>query len=465
MSSYSKFERAAAGLLEVLPGVKPVLKQAYQRLNYLFFRERGFRFALHPGVRLMTPTEWAGIEAGAESREELFFGYYDKSPWSPDGTRFLCHRLVPPDSGAAGPAVEIMLYDRAARCTRVLGRTVAWNLQQGAMLQWLPGSAGRKILFNDRVEGKLAVRILTLPPASGFPLSAEKRVPNSGQNCNGSIESSIPWPVQAVHPAGREALTLNYRRLAALRPEYGYAVAAENFAPDQPSAEDGIWRIDLNTGRGKLVLSLDFLAAYRPRPEMENARHKVNHLLYSPGGSRFAFVHRWFGPRGKSSRLYTAVSDGSGLRLHLDQRMVSHYCWFDEERLLVWGRAPEAGDHYYCVNMATGEREIVGSGLLDRYGDGHPNFSPNDQWILTDSYPDRRRQRRLLLYRPQTGTLIEAGRFLEPWKFNGPGRCDLHPRWNHSQNGAGLVSFDSTHSGRRGTYILDLNAIMDGFTT
>ena len=37
-------------------------------------------------------------------------------------------------------------------------------------------------------------------------------------------------------------------------------------------------------------------------------------------------------------------------------------------------------------------------------------------------------------------------------------RCDLHPRWN--QNGT-KISFDSTHEGFRGVYLVDVEAIKD----
>jgi Tol biopolymer transport system component len=178
--------------------------------------------------------------------------------------------------------------------------------------------------------------------------------------------------------------------------------------------------------------------------------------MYSPAGTKFVFMHRWISSQGKFSRLYVANKDSSDLRLLLDDRMVSHYSWRDEEHLLTWARTKEAGDHYYLINVITGKWEIIGEGVLDIYGDGHPSYSPDRRWILTDSYPDRARQQHLILYEVATGKLIEIGRFLAPLQFSGSYRCDLHPRW--SPDGK-MISIDSSHEGKRMTYILDVECL------
>jgi Tol biopolymer transport system component len=231
----------------------------------------------------------------------------------------------------------------------------------------------------------------------------------------------------------------------------------DNFAPDQPPDCDGIWHVDLRSGESQLIVSLGQLADIVPRTEMVDADHKVNHALYSPSGKRFVFMHRWIGPRGKFSRLYCASSNGAGLRVLLDHRMVSHYAWRDESTLLVWARTPEGGDRYYLLDVLTGARKTCCAGTLDRFGDGHPSFSPDRRWIVTDTYPDRGRMRQLLLCRPAAGQVIKVGAFHSPWRYDGPTRCDLHPRWSAD----GLrISIDSSHQGIRGTYVIDVSRIV-----
>jgi hypothetical protein len=304
------------------------------------------------------------------------------------------------------------------------------------MAQWLPQSSGASVIFNDYAAGALVSRIVT-PRGDG---------------------SVVPFPIQALHPRKALGLSLNYRRLARLRAEYGYAAEATNFAPDQPMEQDGIWEVDLGSGAGQLVISLASLAENEPVATMVNSEHKVNHILYSPDGSCFVFLHRWQGSTGRFSRLYVAGS-GTRPRLLLDERLVSHYSWADETHVVVWGRTREAGDHYHLVDVNTGKSRVVGMGSLDVYGDGHVSLSPDRQWVVTDSYPDRARIQHLLLYHLSTDEPIEVGRFFAPWRFTGAVRCDLHPRW--SPDGQWLC-VDSAHTGTRMTYMLHISDLVNG---
>jgi hypothetical protein len=428
---YNRLERRLAALLDSAPGLHALAKAGYQRFNYLAHGGRREAVRLHPSVTLERAVSPPAGVAPATAGEECFYGYFGLQPWSGDGRRLLFHHWRARQPGRVG----VRARDIATGAVQVIGESSAWNFQQGSLAQWIVRGGVDCAIFNDVVDGQLACRIVA-------PDGAEWRQ---------------PWPVQALHPGGAEALSLNYRRLARIRPEYGYDVVVSNFSPEQAPEADGLWRVDLATGSATLAVTLADLARRQRRADMGSAEHEVNHAVYSPAGSRFVFMHRWIGPAGKFSRLYVANSDGSDLRLLLDHRMVSHYAWRDEQTLLVWARAPDRGDRYYLLDVTSGAREACCPGTLDRFGDGHPSYSPDGRWIVTDSYPDRGRMRRLLLCHPDAGVVIEAGAFHAPWRYDGAERCDLHPRWNRDGT---LVSIDSAHEGTRWTYVVDVSRLV-----
>lgn len=405
------------------------LRHLYLRMKFPGAREPGFTCWVDPRLVLQTPWEWASVapEAG-----ELFFGYYDKPPWSPDGDRMIMHFR----RNSSEPEIEIRVFQRRSHSCLIVGRSRAWNFQQGAMAQWITRPEQVRLIYNDIVDGQLVSRIVT---------------------SEGKEEAVIPVPVQAVHPDGKIALSLNYRRLWKLRREYGYAPAVRNFSADQPLDHDGIWRANLTSGQTALILTFADLMQISPRPGMKTQRTKVNHIIFSPSGTRCVFMHRWFHANSKYSRLYVMDSSTLALDLILDSGLISHYHWYDDEKLIVYGNTPDRETGYFELNVVTGRYQTLAKAALDRYGDGHPSVSPDKAWIVTDTYPDRRFQQYLLLYHTGRGQSVVAGRFLHSPRYYGVTRCDLHPRW--SRDGQ-YISFDSVWNGTRRSYILDASRIV-----
>jgi len=116
------------------------------------------------------------------------------------------------------------------------------------------------------------------------------------------------------------------------------------------------------------------------------------------------------------------------------------------------------GDRFFLFADLTGEREIIGEGVLTQ--NGHCSYSPDRRWILTDTYPDYRGFRHLLLYNTKKNILVEIGKFFSPPELEGEIRCDLHPRW--SKDGK-KVCIDSAHEGSRQMYIIDVTDIVKDY--
>ena len=212
------------------------------------------------------------------------------------------HRSPAPDDVIRIGMVDLEENDRWID----LGESVAWNWQQGCMLQWVPG-AEKKVLWNDRRDGRFVCHILDV--ATG----ERGRFP----------------PVYSVSPDGKSAVTADFRRIASVRPGYGYA-GLEDPRADQLAPEDsGIEHVDLETGRSRLILSVAEIARMGKIPENDPAvKHYFNHLLFSPDGSRFIALHRWRYPDGRRlTRLLTARPDGSDVRIVIPNGYASHFIW------------------------------------------------------------------------------------------------------------------------------------------
>jgi len=317
---------------------------------------------------------------------------------------------------------------------RLLGDTPTWNWQQGAMAQWWP-TVSDEVVFNTMNHQCLGAKRVRL---------------------DGTVVKEYDYPIQALSPEGSGFISLNYRRLARLRPDYGYDVDVENFYADMPDDQDGLWLVNADTGEANLIITLEQLKRHQPREEMAGCQHKVNHVMFSPSGKRFVFMHRWTGKNGKFSRLYTANKDGSELYLLADERMISHYAWRDDGNLLAWARK-NGEDHFYLFRDQSSHYEMVGKDILDVNGDGHPSYSPDRRWIVVDTYPGRDRKQSLFLYDTKNNKIHLIGRFLLPWKYRGVNRCDLHPRW--SRDGLS-IAIDSLHEGHRGLYTLDVSKVV-----
>lgn len=395
---------------------------------FLFWRRRipGFTSWVHAATRLETPWEWCGLP---DQSGELFFGYYDKTPWTPQEDRMIFHFR----KRQSLPDVEILLFDRKQRECRRIGRSSAWNFQQGSMAQWLHALNDDSVIYNDVVNRTLAARIVDI---------------------HGKELAIIPYPVQTLHPSGTRAISLNYRRLWKHRQPYGYRQPVVNFSPDQPLDRDGLWRVDFQSGRGELIVSLAQLMAISPQRHMNPNRTKVNHAMYSPSGKRCAFLHRWFQGADKYHRIYCMNEDGSELRLILETRFVSHYSWRDEDTLLVYGTPASGAAGYFELNVVTGSWRSFADKSLNQFSDGHPSYSQDRKQIVTDTYPNTRFQQSLIIYNCKTDSAVVAGEFLHPWQYFRTNRCDLHPRWSPSGR---FISFDSVYSGTRGSYILDVS--------
>ena len=382
-----------------------------------------------------------------------WFGYYDKREFDPSGRRVLAGEV---DFEGRSPTAEDAItvgYVDTARDDRwhPVGRSRAWGWQQGCMLQWV-GPGGDRVLWNDRQGDSFVCRVHSLGDGT---------------------TRTLPRPIYTLSADGRFGLSVDFRRIDNLRPGYGYDGLAdpnvERCAPD----DSGIWRVDLRTGEDQLIVSLADVAAIPwPDGDMHQAAwHYFNHLLINPSGDRFIFLHRYrpeFDPEtlefrgGFVTRMFTADIDG-GNRYVLDPSgHTSHFIWKNDEEVTMWTRPAGRPAGFYRFGDQTREVAAVGHDKMPTNGHNTYLPEPYSDWILNDTYPDRRTSRQTVyLYHVPSGRRVDLGHFPSPPAYRGEWRCDTHPR--SSEDGT-QVAIDSPHDGGRQVYLLDIREILGKYS-
>jgi len=373
-----------------------------------------------------------------------WFGYYDKLQLDPAGRRALGmevdfeHRS-PTDTDIIG--IGVVELDDGDRWTR-LGESRSWCWQQGCMLQWRPGSSSQ-VLWNDREGDRFVCRLCDL---------------ETGET------DTIPHPIYTVSPDGHTAVLPDFRRVQDMRPGYGYPGLPDPNAGVLAPDDVGIWRLDLNSGRCELILSVAQIAAIPyPEGDLSGAKHYFNHLLFGPDGRRFIFLHRWrFGDGGFNTRLLTADIDGTDVRAVDDYGHTSHFIWRDPDHILAWSWHPSGEGKFYLYRDVDGACRTEGMvqvvGPETMIVNGHCTYLPGAQWVLNDTYPGGEpREQTLYVYCPASDRRVDLGSFAAPPEYVGEWRCDLHPRC--SPDGRTVI-VDSVHGGQgRQMYALDIGDI------
>jgi len=350
-----------------------------------------------------------------------WFGYYDKLEFSPTNRYVLSNQVdFENRSPLADDVIQVGMVDLENDNKWIqLGESRAWNWQQGCMLQWLPGSEN-EVIWNDQVGDRFVSHILNVK-------TGEQR--------------TIPAPVYAVSPDGKTAVTLDFERLNDTRPGYGYAGIADKNAEVLAPEDAGIYRVDLETGEKQLIISIAQMAN-RPlevedpsNADRATNKHWFNHLLFSPNGERFIFLHRWKSPSKKNvggfaTLMYTANIDGSDIRLVDASNYTSHFIWRDSTHILAWTKQPAHGNGFYLFKDGdTTATQIVGQEKMPV--NGHNTYLPNtnNEWVLNDTYPQgEKRQQQVYLYHIPTDRRVPLGDFYLPPEYKGEWRVDTHPR-------------------------------------
>lgn len=429
-------------------------------------------------------------------KPHCLIGFHDCSAISPTGEMILLGVDTMDRPPVAGEKAQIGITSWPTGRTRVVAETDAWNFPQGGRQHFI--RQGAALTFNVSCGGEWIGVVLDL--------------------ANGT-KTTLAKALYAVSPDGRTGYGLNFARLHRLG-GYGYVGLPDPSASEHVPNEEGLWQVDLESGQARLLISIAAVVD-TGQGLPGDCPHYLTHVVPSPSGRSLCFLHRyWLPDGGIRTRLMVCGSDGGNLRCW-GEGYLSHFDWWDEDTVLIWGRPPSAlqqGRNHPLFRVPlvrdlvrTGKpliKKLLGRGaggggsymLLTEKGfggrsfasdllreDGHPSLRPGARdWLLTDTYPDKDGVRPLLLCPVAEPRLIEIARLRETRHRAKEDRlaeamegmdervrrsltprlfahtrsgihCDFHPRWLLAGD---AVCFDSNHEGTRSVYGLEVGGVL-----
>ena len=176
-------------------------------------------------------------------------------------------------------------------------------------------------------------------------------------------------------------LSLNYRRLSKIQPDYGYI----NLPPlsDHEMSnmeEDGIWKVFFN-GSANILIKLSKVINFEYKSIFKKSLHCLNHVMISPDGDKFIFIHRYYFKKVRYDRLFLSCVKNGQISLISDNKMVSHCCWKDNHSIIAFLKGPNGSNAFWIIDINNLTFTQIKSPLL--ITDGHPSVYDA---MVVDSY-------------------------------------------------------------------------------
>jgi len=367
------------------------------------------------------------IEQLTSGDKHHFFGYIGQCrtiPWNEDGRYILgmeidrIDRMPKPEEAA-----RIFIIDTKKENKIIyLDETNAWNPQQGTMFYWNPNSPKTQFFFNDRdVETGKVYTVL-------YDIKKKKRIKEYRFDDTPVGNGGVAWD-------GAFFMGINYGRLARLRLVTGYPEAMDWSKEEVAPENDGIFKIDIKSGKKELVVSYRQMEdeIKKQNRDFKHTGLFINHTLLNRDANRLYFFARagWDGSGGKRVNIPFSVHlDGSNLMLH-EQHIGGHPEW-GEGNVLI-GRS---GKRQILYNVDQ-KKEVGQLGTPEMFPkpEGDISLSPNGDWFV-NGYKvesDNGNKNFYAVYRISDGAFVRSAG-IDKGSFSGDIRIDPGPRWNRTND-------------------------------
>jgi hypothetical protein len=376
-----------------------------------------------------------------------YIGHVGNIPWSGNGRYIVGLRAPWRDHmpGVDDPADVILIDTKDGDSIRVLDQCRAWNPQQGTMLYWNPDAPDTQFFFNDRDAATGKVFCVLFDISKG----------TKGERIKEFRFDETPVGNSGVAQKGGHFYAINYARMARLREVTGYAGTTDwTDGVDHPS-DDGVFRIDIKTGKKTLLASFEKIAMALKG----TGKHKkvpalfINHTLANRDNDRIFFFARggWDGnPGPRVNQPLVMKPDGSHLRA-LKQHIGGHPEWDLGHKMIghVDGKQ---------VIYDTDRDEIAGQmGDRDVFPDpeGDVALSPDGKWFVNGFKRKKEQKNFYVIYRRSDGAHVRTQGFNIGTWVSGALRQDPSPCWNRASDQV-LVPAVSSDGKSRQLFVLSI---------
>lgn len=413
--------------------MKKTLNRFLKRFGFEFRRKKA-SLKFNPKLFVKNKKKYLSKTVLTLPNSSVFFGYHDKTPFSSDGCKILANivKESPTKLNSECGNMQLGFFEKKNGSFQSdfnkFAETTTWSWQQGCMLQWNPNHPNEQVYFNTVVNNQHGAVLFDIE--------------------NDKVIREFDLPIYSISPKGDIASSLNFRRIAEFRPGYGYRKYSNHSSFENIPDDDGIFLIDLNTGKSELIINIKELSDFTNY----SAPHYINHVRFSPDGEKILFFH--IVEETENQRIISFyLYDISKKKLILLEAssVVSHFCWRNEKEVFTSEIGGNENGYFLYDLINKSKKEVT----LINIGDLHPMFSPADPYqLIIDTKPDIHRNQHLFTFNMNNNCLQHIGKFQLPKKFKGPVRCDLHPRWDREGK---YVSVDTVHKDLRSMTILQLN--------
>ncbi len=419
--------------------------------------------------------DFATVVFESPDDDRYWFGYYNYCPLDASEEKLLCHRWHS-DGDERNfeqyDTIDVGWFSLDDGVWHPIATTHAVNWQQGAMSQWINIDGKARIIFNDAEDGRYIARIY---------------------NLDGTLYKTLPMAIYGINEKSAFSITMNFERAYWCR-AYHYEYIRNQDLNRQVTDVDGIYKMDLNTGKTEKIIDIETIINTDYKEEFKDAKHWVEHIMLDPSGTKFAFYHRFDTGSGFRTRCFIADVSGNILCClkKWETTSWSHLGWIDEESFVIFGVKRKAlGNAYSAVTMKSGafgrflrkcyrkffakhvsaqvHNKVAASSHYEIYNikgeykgcyekdllvnDGHPSFVDGGRRMLTDTYADANRNRNLLIYDTEKDKLYQTASFYSPINECGY-RSDLHPRFGRTKD---YVIVDTAHTGKHKIMVLKID--------